>query len=121
MYALFINMSVRNRHIATAGGIAMRFPIEPGFGLFIGPVTNQKAVLKRTIFGLPCLPSGLAAFSGTFVVSKPFKTFRNSVCGSHGLYTYCSPTVFVAVVVFVTSLKIAVGFGTSRVESLDAV
>ena len=29
MYALFINMSVRNWHFVTAGGIAMGFLIEP--------------------------------------------------------------------------------------------
>ena len=29
MYALFINISVRNWHFATAGGKAMRFLIEP--------------------------------------------------------------------------------------------
>ena len=29
MYALFINMSVRNWHFATEGGIAMSFLIEP--------------------------------------------------------------------------------------------
>ena len=29
MYALFINMSVRNWHFGTAGGVAMRFLIEP--------------------------------------------------------------------------------------------
>ena len=29
IYALFINISVRNWHFATAGGIAMRFLIEP--------------------------------------------------------------------------------------------
>ena len=56
MYTLFINMSVMNLHFVTEERIAMRL-IESLYcmtwiGLFIGPISNGKALLKRTIFGL---------------------------------------------------------------------
>ena len=46
MYALFITMSIRNCHFATAGGIAMRFLIEPVYcmtWIWTPPIANNKS------------------------------------------------------------------------------
>ena len=74
MYALFINMSVRNWHFGTAGGEAMRFLIEPIYCLtWIWTLHSAHKKLKS-----PIEEDNIWAISGATVgeLDQNFESFQ---------------------------------------------